>query len=311
MIGMERDTLAIVLGGLALLAAAAIVHELAQGKRRRIAQRLAQACAPSAADARGRARWSLGARLAPLFRPAMAALFSRETDRREMTRLMVAAGVGGEGALMKLAAAKAAGAAVMALAGYFAAAALAGDNFFLRLALIMGAGVAGAIAPEVVLRRLARARRDRLKEALPDAIDLMVISANAGQSLDMAIDRVSKELQGFAPELAAELQTAAAEMQALPDRVDALRNFAERTDLAEVRAFCMTLAQSVKYGSPFSEALRTLGADLRAARMLAAEERGARLPAMLTLPLILFIMPAVFVVVVGPAAVSMGDLFGK
>jgi tight adherence protein C len=311
MIGFERDTLAIVLAGLAVLAAAVMAHELAQGRRRRIAQRLAQACAPSAAAGRGRVRQSLGSRLAPVLRPAMAALFSRETDRRDMTRLMAAAGLGGDGALMKLAAAKAVGAAALALAGYVAAAAVAGDNVFLRLALIMGAGVAGAIAPEVALRRLARARRDRLKEALPDAIDLMVISANAGQSLDMAIDRVAKELQGFAPELAAELQTAAAEMQALPDRVDALRNFAERTDLPEVRAFCMTLAQSVKYGSPFSEALRALGADLRAARMLAAEERGARLPAMLTLPLILFIMPAVFVVVIGPAAVSMGDLFGN
>jgi tight adherence protein C len=200
---------------------------------------------------------------------------------------------------------------MMAGFGYLGASHLGHDGLLMRFVLMAGAGVAGAIAPELVLRRLARARRDRLRDALPDAIDLIVISANAGQSLDMAIDRVAKELREFAPEMAAELQTVAAEMQALPDRTDALRNMAERTDLTEVRAFCMTLAQSVRYGSPFSDALRALGADLRAARMLAAEERGARLPAMLTLPLILFIMPAVFVVVVGPAAVSMAGLFGN
>jgi tight adherence protein C len=244
-------------------------------------------------------------------RSAAAALFSREADRREMARLLAAAGVGGDNALMKIAAAKAAAAAAMTGVGFFAASLVGVDGTLFRIAAMAGAALLGALAPEFALRRLARARRDRLRGALPDAIDLMVISANAGQSLDMALDRVARELLDFAPEMAAELRTAAAEMQALPDRSDALRNLAERTDLAEIRAFCMTLAQAVRYGSPFSNSLKALGADLRAARMLAAEERGARLPAMLTLPLILFIMPAVFVVVIGPAVISMSTLFGR
>jgi tight adherence protein C len=311
MTGMDSSTLGAIFLGLAALSLGALAVERAGRRRRRLAARIAQLQGSAVRIPAGVWSSRIESAMAPLLRPAMAALFSRETDRLEMIRLMTAAGVGGERALMKLAAAKALSAGAMAGFGYLGASHLGHDGLLMRFVLMTGAGVAGAITPELVLRRLARARRDRLRDALPDAIDLMVISANAGQSLDMAIDRVARELREFAPEMAAELQTVAAEMQALPDRTDALRNMAERTDLTEVRAFCMTLAQSVRYGSPFSDALRALGADLRAARMLAAEERGARLPAMLTLPLILFIMPAVFVVVVGPAAVSMAGLFGN
>ena len=98
-------------------------------------------------------------------------------------------------------------------------------------------------------------------------------------------------------------------MQALPDRAEALRAFGERMDTREARAFALTLTQSIRYGSPFSVSLKTLGQDLRQAKMLALEERGAKLPALLSLPMIVFILPAVFVVVLGPAVLSVSGMF--
>lgn len=307
---------ALLLGAVAAAALTLMVAELTAQRRRRIAARLAalrgRAGAPTGPD--GASVGSLGGlspAVAALMDGVMAAVFAREADRRKMRQLIRAAGLSPDGGLIKLAAAKAAlgvaaGLAGWGLAVHFEVAALAS-----RAALILGGAVAGAIAPEAVLKSLAAARRERLRDALPDAIDLLVITANAGQSLDMALDRVSREMEAFAPDLSGELRLTVAEMQALPDRAGALRNLSDRTDIAEIKAFVMTLVQSVRYGSAFSDALRALGADLRAARLLAAEERGAKLPALLTLPLIIFIMPAVFVVVIGPAAVSMGDLFGK
>jgi tight adherence protein C len=312
MTALPREHLAILIGVLAVLAAVALLADLLSARRRRLALRLGRVCPRAAPATQGPNALMTGL---SVFRPAldmaMAAFFARETDRQAMLRLMRLAGFGEDAALLKIAAAKALGAVAMGGFGWLLAGAIAGDGALLRIALIAGAAVAGAIAPEAALRAMAAARRDRLRAAVPDAIDLLVIAAHSGQSLDMALDRVSQEMDGFAPEIAVELQITVAELQALPDRTEALRNFADRTDLPETRALVMTLTQSVRYGSPFAEALRGLGADLRQAKLLRAEEQGARLPALLTLPLILFILPAVFIVVVGPAAVSMGRLFGN
>lgn len=311
MTGTARDHLALVIAGLAALAALALLVELLSARRRRLTLRLGRVCPRAAPAALGPNPLLTGLSVfRPVLEMAMAAFFAREGDRRAMLRLMRLAGLGEDGALLKLAAAKALCALAMGAGGWLLAGALEQDGALMRVALIAGAAVAGAIAPEAALRAMAAARRDRLRAAVPDAIDLLVIAAHAGQSLDMALDRVSQEMDGFAPEIAAELQITVAELQALPDRTEALRNFADRTDMPETRALVMTLTQSVRYGSPFADALKALGADLRQAKLLRAEEQGAKLPALLTLPLILFILPAVFIVVVGPAAVSMGRLFG-
>jgi tight adherence protein C len=118
-------------------------------------------------------------------------------------------------------------------------------------------------------------------------------------------------MKSFAPALAGELSITMAELQALPDRTEALQNLGDRTGIREVQTFSLALIQTIRYGTPFAASLKALGQDLRQARMIALEERGAKLPALLSLPLILFIMPAVFVVVVGPAILSIMESFGR
>jgi tight adherence protein C len=306
---------AVALGGLVALG---LALDRRAARRRQVAARLARLCGGEAAQAAGEA--PLGRALgvaADLVRPALstltAGLFARESDRDEMRALLASAGWRDHGALGALALAKFAG---LALGGGAAALATLGAGLWpelplLRVGAIAGGAVAGAILPEIAVRMRRDARREAMRAALPDAIDLMVIAAYAGQSLDMALDRVSRELGPFAPALADELGVATAELQVLPDRAEALRRLEARTGLREVKSFVLTLVQTIRYGAPFAESLKALGGDLRQARMIAAEERGAKLPALLTLPLILFIMPAVFVVVIGPAILSMSAIFGS
>lgn len=311
----DGATLIAVLGGLAALATAAVLIDLRAARRKRVAARMALALrsvdADPAADLRGALKRAAQDALGPLGAMLSRAFFAREKERAEIAALLVSAGFRDPGALRWLAGAKFASAALGAAAGYAAAAhALFEAPSTIQIAAGAGFGmIVGAILPELALRRRRDARRRRLRDALPDVIDLMVIASYAGQSLDMALDRISRELAAFSPDMAAEISVMTAELQALPERADALANFAARLDMPEARAFAMTLTQTVRYGAPFSQSLRALGADLRQARIIALEERGAKMPALLTLPLIVFIMPAVFVVVVGPAALSMLELF--
>jgi tight adherence protein C len=313
---MTQQTLLLTLGciGMALLAAGMALDSMIARKRRaeirfdRYCLRLETT--RRAETIRELLSRNLGALIGPSLSAFSRAFFAREKDRSEMRKLLWAAGYRSEHALTALAAAKLGGAALGAVAGAAFALRDGGAIDMFGAAMMAGGGVMGAIAPERALASRRDARRGRIRNALPDAIDLMVIAAYAGQSLDMALDRISREMRAFAPDIAEELAIVTAELQALPDRTEALRNFGERVDLREARAFALTLIQTIRYGSPFTESLKALGGDLRQAKMIAAEERGAKLPALLTLPLIVFIMPAVFVVVVGPAAISMGDLFG-
>ena len=313
---LDRDVLMVGLGvaaALLLLAGIAMDHRLARQRRAEV--RLARYCLRDEAlterlSLRELLSRNLTAIAAPLIGSLAAALFARERDRAEMRKLLWAAGYRQESALALLALAKfgclGAGAVLVwllvARGDTEAGLGLVGG------VMVAGGGVAGMILPEMLLRMRRDARQARLKSSLPDVIDLMVIAAYSGQSLDMALDRVARELRDFSPDIAEELAITGAELQALPDRADALRNFAARLDLREARAFALTIIQTIRYGSPFTESLKALGGDLRQAKMIAAEERGAKLPALLTLPLIVFIMPAVFVVVVGPAALSVIEM---
>jgi tight adherence protein C len=304
------------LGIAAVVMVVGLFLEARVARRRRVQRRLLRYSAGieteiSARVGFGQMAQGFGAILNPVLQTVTAGFFAREADRVKMRKLLLGAGFAQEGALVVLGLAKFACTLLGAIAGYGAVALgwIGAGVLAMQIMVVLGGGVAGAIAPEFILGVLRDRRRGRLRDALPDAIDLMVIAAHAGQSLDMALTRVSREMRAFAPELAHELSVTTAELQALPERSTALRNLADRSDLREMRTFSLSVIQTLRTGSPFAESLKALGGDLRAARMIAAEERGAKLPALLTLPLIVFIMPAVFVVVVGPAIVSMSALF--
>jgi tight adherence protein C len=170
------------------------------------------------------------------------------------------------------------------------------------MAAVSGAG-AGAYAPVLVLRRFIKRRQNLIRRQLPDALDLLVICAEAGLSLDAGLTRVARDLGPAAPELADELGLTAVELGFLPNRRQALQNLTRRTDLASLRGVVNTLIQTERYGTPLAQALRVLAAEFRDERMLKAEEKAARLPATMTVPMIVFILPTLFVVLIGPAIV--------
>jgi tight adherence protein C len=174
----------------------------------------------------------------------------------------------------------------------------------------MVAAFGGGMLPELVVQQLARRRQKRIKEHLADAVDLMIIAANAGQSLDMSLGRVAEEMSRRAPALGEELQVTMSELRGFSDRRQPLENLARRTDLKEVKSVTATLIQTLRYGTPLTQSLKNLAREMREARMLALEEKAAKLPALLSLPLMLFIMPAIFVVTAGPAVIALGEAFG-
>jgi tight adherence protein C len=172
------------------------------------------------------------------------------------------------------------------------------------LFIALAAAMVGWMLPDLFIKNKSQAREDVLRKAIPDALDLMVICAEAGLSLDAAFDRVGREVGPTCPELAEEIGLTGVELSFLPDRHKALHGLAERVPLPSVIALVNTLIQTEKYGTPLAQALRVLSSEMREERMMRAEEKAARLPAILTVPMILFILPPLFVVLIGPAALK-------
>jgi tight adherence protein C len=173
------------------------------------------------------------------------------------------------------------------------------------------AGVVGLSykAPDLWLKNRVNKRSAAIRKGLPDALDLLVICAEAGLTVDAAFGRVAKELGKAYPELGDEFGLTAIELGFLNERRQAFQNLAERVDLEAVRGVVTTMVQTEKYGTPLASALRVLSAEFRHQRMMRAEEKAARLPAIMTIPLILFILPTLFVVILGPASCSIHDNF--
>jgi len=176
-----------------------------------------------------------------------------------------------------------------------------------RYATVAGILVGSYKAPDIWLKNKVTKRSHAIRKGLPDALDLLVICAEAGLTVDAAFGRVSRELGKAYPELGDEFGLTAIELGFLNERRQAFENLASRVDLEAVRGVVTTMIQTEKYGTPLASALRVLSAEFRNERMMRAEEKAARLPAIMTVPLILFILPTLFVVILGPAACSIHD----
>jgi tight adherence protein C len=177
---------------------------------------------------------------------------------------------------------------------------------FMGFAAALGIGYKG---PDLYLSNLINKRTSAIRKGLPDALDLLVICAEAGLTVDSAFNRVARELGRAYPELGDEFALTAIEMSFLTERRQAFENFAYRVNLDSVKGVVTTMIQTERYGTPLASALRVLSAEFRNERMMRAEEKAARLPAIMTVPLILFILPVLFVVILGPAACSISDAF--
>ncbi|WP_167737517.1 type II secretion system F family protein [Sphingomonas parva] len=178
---------------------------------------------------------------------------------------------------------------------------------FKRYALVAATLIGCYKAPDLWLKNRVNKRSDAIRKGLPDALDLLVICAEAGLTVDAAFNRVARELGKAYPELGDEFALTSIELGFLTDRRQAFENLANRIDLEAVRGVVTTMIQTEKYGTPLASALRVLSAEFRNERMMRAEEKAARLPAIMTVPLILFILPVLFIVILGPAACSISD----
>jgi tight adherence protein C len=258
---------------------------------------------PGAPRRRARTARNLAERLVTQLRLAQSGVDERLRDRLAQAGLRGAAARPGF-LIAKLVAPF--GAGLLALALVYGAD-LAGKKPAARLMALIGAVVVGFYLPDLYLSNRAAKRRQALQRSLPDGLDLLVVCAEAGLSLDVALNRVAEEIGGSSPELAEEFGLTAVELNFMPERRQALLNLGRRVDLPAMRGVVNTLVQTEKYGTPLSQSLRVLSAEFRDQRMLKAEEKAARLPATLTVPMIVFILPTLFVVLMGPAILDVYD----
>ena len=179
----------------------------------------------------------------------------------------------------------------------------------MQLTVAMAAVVAGSYLPELYIRNAVSRRSKELRKNLPDALDLLVVCTEAGLALDAALDRVAREIGGNSEAMSDELGHVVLELRFLPERRKALENLAKRSEVPGIQALVNTLIQTERFGTPLAQSLRVLAAEMRTQRMVRAEEKAARLPAIMTVPLIIFILPALFVVLMGPAVLDLVDTF--
>ena len=182
----------------------------------------------------------------------------------------------------------------------------------LRQGLILGlvAGAIGYLLPGLVLGRLTELRKREIREGLPDALDLFIVCVEAGCGLDQAIVKASEELGLTYPALTYELRLITTEIRAGKSRVEAFKNFAARTLVDDVQSLVTLLVQTDKFGTSVAQALRTHADTSRIKRRQSAEERAAKIGVKLVFPLVLFLFPALYIVILGPAVISFVRVFG-
>ncbi len=174
----------------------------------------------------------------------------------------------------------------------------------LKFGICIGAAYFGMHIPNLFLKNTITRRQLTIKRAFPDALDLLLICVESGMSIEAAFRRVSEEIGTQSVALAEELTLTTAELSYLPDRRQAYENLAQRTGLEGVKAVCLALQQAERYGTPLATTLRVLAQENRDMRMSEAEKKAAGLPPKLTVPMILFFLPVLFVVILGPAAIK-------
>jgi tight adherence protein C len=177
-----------------------------------------------------------------------------------------------------------------------------------KVAAALAAAWLGMKLPHLFLKNLTKRRQQSIRRAFPDALDLLLICVESGMSIEVAFRRVSQEIGTQSIPLAEEFTLTTAELSYLQDRRSAYDNLAARTNLDGVKAVCTALVQAERYGTPLGTALRVLAQENRDMRMAEAEKKAAALPPKLTVPMILFFLPVLFVVILGPAFIRVMEL---
>jgi len=312
MIGLSgRILFAAGAGWLVMLVGAAFLLRLAESQRR-LRRRLAYASGAAAAEPGRRGAGARGLAMAALTGLGRSIGQSGVLPARtvaELQQTLAASGFRGSDGLWLFIGAKIAAFVGLPLLGLFVLP-LGDARPATRLVVLAGLAAGGLLAPDMIVRRIRSGYLARLERHLPDALDLLVICAQAGLGLEAAIERVAEEMRESHREIAREFAFAAHELQITADTRQALLGLGRRTGLDSLKRLAATLAQSLQYGTPLSAALRTLSAEMRQEMLTRFEERAARLPVLLTLPMVVFILPCIFIVVAGPAVIRIMHAFG-
>lgn len=231
-------------------------------------------------------------------------------DNEELRNRLKMAGLRGQGPLVAYMFFRVAApplAFVAALVHLFLIANLQQSAGMKLLYALLAAG-AGYYLPNLFIENLTQKRQKAIKVAFPEALDMLLICVQSGMSVEAAFGKVSKEIAGQCVELGEELSLTTAELSYLPDRRQAFENLALRTGLPSVKAVTTALIQAERYGTPVGQALRVMAKENRDMRMSEAEKKAAALPPKLTVPMILFFLPVLFLVILGPAAITFWKL---
>jgi len=292
----------------ALIVAAAWLSEK-DGIERKLAGRIAALGQPPSAPAQRRARRLDAAALLRAIGEALGstALISAR-DRRELERAVAAAGLKPSAVVPVLIGLKVVLLFAVPLA-LWAFTALRGIGGMRQVATVAAGVLIGLLGPNWVLGWMHARHVRQIRTGLPDTLDLMVICAEAGLGLESMVERVAIEMAPSNGPIAAEFATLSNELRLLSDRRQALLNIGQRTDVEGLRRLSTTLAQTIQYGTPLGQALRALASEMRQERLTAFEERAAKLPAILVLPLTLFILPCLVLLLAGPSFVQLIGAF--
>ncbi len=229
--------------------------------------------------------------------------------RTEFEQTLAQAGWRGSRGLGFFIGSKLLGVVLLPLVAYFSlSGTLSAVSFYCAIGVAFGIGLLG---PDLVLKQMRKKHLKQVEKGLPDALDMMVICAQAGLALENAIERVAIEFAAANKAVSEELAVCASELRIGADRRTALNGLGERTGLDTMKRFAATLIQTMQFGTPLTHALRVLASEMRTDMLTKYEEKAARLPVLLTMPMILFILPVIFIVVGGPAGVRIGQMFSK
>ena len=290
------DALLLVLGGAGMII-------LSIRARRKLIGRRVDAIKPAGA---GVAKSGRRGRDVPLIR--LKSLGFAQQQEREIIRLMAWIGVPQERALAAFSVARVVIGVLAALLSFIAyqveyEAGLTTQG----IAILVGASIAGWLAPEFIMSARGKRRVRTIARGLPDALELLVVCVEAGLSLDDALDRVVMELGETHRALTDELALLAADLKILPSREQALNNLADRVDLPSIRSIVGTLSQTMRFGTPLAHALKVVASEMRNDVLISMEERANRLPALMTVPMIVFILPTIMLILGGPAMLRVLD----
>lgn len=236
---------------------------------------------------------------------------SGERELREVERLIAKFGVAGAHASNVLVGVRLVAVAALALGAFLLAShsSMLGRSSTMPPLVATACGIGGWFLPAMFIGKLIKKRTKAVVAGLPDALELLVICVEAGLAFEDGLGRIVGELEKSQPALAEELAFTAADLKILPSREQALANFAERIDAPSIRSVVTTLTQTLRYGTPLALALRMVASELRNDTLVRLEERANQLPTLMTIPMMLFIMPTIFLIVAGPAALRVMDSF--